>query len=105
MFKVLFHPAVVVGQAVEQRHTVRVSQVRIPGKTWLFWKCYQSIHIEHPAIYKERVIKRYVLFLLLSCFISFKHGKPINCIVPMNTERIVKPQKSHDKVLFLHRKQ
>ena len=31
--------------------------------------------------------KCYILFLLLSCFLSFKHCEYINCIVPMNQRK------------------
>ena len=41
------------------------------------------------AISKEWVIKRYILFLHLSYFLSFEHCKYINCI---NESRLVRTQ-------------
>ena len=92
----------VVAQAVERQHSVRASRVQILGWTWLFRKCNQSIFAGRWAFSKERIIKWHLLFFLLCCFLSFKHCKCINCIVPMNQEKENKnPKRGRERPTFL----
>ena len=91
--------AVVVAQVVERWHSVWASRVRILGRTWLFRKCYQSILTGRRASSKEQVIKWIILFLLLSCFLSFEHCKNIICINESRKE-IKNPKRGRERPIF-----
>ena len=83
--KFLYLWAVVVAQAVEWWHSVRASQVRIPGRTWLFFrKNAINLFLLGVGLYLKKTSHRKcsILFLLLSYFLSFNNCEYINCIVP-----------------------
>ena len=90
-------------QVVEREYSVQTSRVRIPGRTLLFWICYQSILFYGCCtISRECVIKQYILFLLLFCFLSFEHCKYINFINESRKEkRLGKAQLKKKKKKYL----
>ena len=57
--------AVVVAQVVERQHSVWVSLVRVPGRTWLFGNAINLSSLGVGLSLKNG----YILFLLLSCFL------------------------------------
>ena len=96
--------AVVVAQVVERWHSVRSSQVWIPGRIWLFYGNAINLFSLGVGLYLKKTGHRkcYILFLLLSCSLSYKRCVNINCIVPMNQRKENKsPKKRPGKCILI----
>ena len=63
--------------------------MRILGWTWLFFRNAINLFLLGVGLSLKRTGHRkcYTLFLLLSCFLSFKHCEYINCIGLMNQRK------------------